>query len=504
MKRLGERLKSQTPCPFGLDETCCRNCLLGPCRITSTAKRGVCGAEKEVIVARGLTRFVAGGAAAHCGHAYHLLEFLKKKYPENYIKKRAPSYLYKTWKKLGIVPEVHLEHFKDISEALHATTMGVDADYQDILKWAMRLGIIDGYYGMYLATELEDKEFGSPEIKEGALDLGVISNDKVNIAVHGHELQLASALAEEAKKYKEVNLVGVCCTGAAILARYGVPLAANFVLSEDVIATGAIEAMAVDVQCIMPSLVDLAECYHTKLITTNELGKIPGALHLPVTDEKSAKAVAKRIIKTALENFKNRRKVNIPATKTKIKVGFTPDNLDLKELFLKIKKKEIKGIIGAIGCNNPRVTEDWVSFYKKMSDLGYIILTTGCIAFKLGQAGLLDGERFFHLGSCVNNARIAEVFRRIANLSNKQITDLPFLISCPAPMTEKAIAIGFFFASLGVDVHFGYSNMFNSEPKVTNFLANILHEDFKSKIFLETSPLKLLEKIKKEGLSLDR
>lgn len=165
-----------------------------------------------------------------------------------------------------------------------------------------------------------------------------------------------------------------------------------------------------------------------------------------------------------------------------------------------ISEGKIKGIIGVIGCENPRVKENWIDFYKELSK-DYIILTTGCIAFKLASAGLLDGKRFFHLGSCVNNSRIAEVFRKIAEISGKQITRLPFLISCPMPISEKAIAIGFFFAALGVDVHFGYPFLLTSDSKIANFLATLLKKDFKSKIFLEMNPRKLLEKIKKEGLS---
>ncbi len=500
-----ERISLQ-PCPIGLQGKCCKICLMGPCRVVSKDIKGVCGASQDVIVARNILRFVAGGTSAHCGHAFHFLNYLKKKYPKDYIKKKSPHYLYKLWSKLGIVPKIHFEHFKDISEALHLSTMGVDADYQDIMKWTMKLGIIDGYYGMYLATELEDFVFNKPKPKTAELDLGVIKTDKINIAVHGHEPMLAESLVAEIKKpnNKDINLIGVCCTGASVLARHGIPLAANFVLQEDVIATGVIEVMAVDIQCIMPSLADLCECYHTKLITTNELCKIPNTLHFPIKNKKSAQEIAKKIIAIARKNRKNRKtkeiKIEKKKSKKKVVIGFTPDSLPLKEIAEKIKKRKIKGIIGVIGCANPRVKENWISFYKKLSK-DYIFLTTGCMAFKLGQEGLLDGKKFFHLGSCVNNSRIAETFKRIAELCKHEITDMPFLISCPMPITEKAIAIGFFFASLGVDVHFGYPFLISSDTTIADFLENVLKEHFRSKIFLETLPQKLLQKIKKDGLA---
>ncbi len=492
---LKERLK-QPSCQIGLHSYCCKHCLMGPCILTQTNKTGVCGANLDVVTSRNILRFVAGGAATHAGHAYHVLKFQEKKYPKNYIKKKAPPYLYKLWNDLDIVPKVRYEHFKDISESLHASTMGVDADYQHILKLAMKLGIIDGYYGMYLATELEDSYHGKPKITKGKIDLGVINPNKVNIAVHGHEPTLASVMAEEAKKpeNKDINLIGVCCTGASILNRYGIPQAANFVLQEDVIATGAIEAMVVDVQCVMPSLSNLVECYHTRLITTNNLARMPHALHLPF-NKKTVRLIVQRIFKIARANKKNRKKIKIPKNKkTNVTVGFTPDNLNLEKISEDIKKKKIKGVIAVIGCNNPRVTEKWEETYKKLSK-DYIILTTGCMAFKLGQAGLLDGKRVFHMGSCVNNARIAETFKRLADMNNKKITDMPFLVSCPKPITEKAVAIGFFFAALGTDVHFGYPFMLNSNSNISGFLANVLKDKFESRIFLEMDPCKLQKQL---------
>lgn len=489
---LKERLKSPF-CNIGLNGFCCKNCLMGPC-IVKNSTRGACGADREVVTSRNILRFVAAGCAAHVGHAYHLLTFLKKKYPANYIKKKAPSYLFSNWNELGIVPRIQFEHFKDISEASHLSTMGTNADFKDIIKWAMKLGIVDGYYGMYLATELEDKTYGKPVPKEGLIDLGVIDEKKINIAVHGHEPMLADELARKVKNYKDINLIGVCCTGAGLLARYGIPLVANVVLQEDVIASGAIEVLVTDVQCIMPSLADLAECYHTKIITTHELARIPNAIHLPIKN--NASQVAEQIIKIAKANRTKRRKTAIQKIKRKVKVGYTEDSLDLRRITDEITDKKIRGIIAIVGCTNPRIKEDWISLYKQLSK-DYLILTTGCMGFKLGQAGLLDGKRVFHLGSCVNNARVAEVFKRIADAKGKEITDFPFLVSCPMPITEKAIAIGFFFASLGVDVHFGYPFLLSSDTKIAYFLEKLLKEKFKSKIFLEASPSKLMQRMKK-------
>ncbi|MBU3896493.1 MAG: hypothetical protein KJ697_00990 [Nanoarchaeota archaeon] len=491
MKRLNERLEKR-PCQIGLESRCCKNCLMGPCILINKDDVGACGANADVVSARNIVRFTAAGASNHTGHAEHILQFTKKKFPEKYIDKKAPKYLLKLWKQLGILPSVKHEHFKEISEAFHATSFGVNADYQDLLKTAVKLGIIDGYLGLYLATELEDKLYGKPKVREGVLDLGVIRDDKINIAVHGHEPMFAEEIVKEAKKHKNINVVGVCCTGASLLAKHGVPLAANVILQENVIATGMVEIMAVDAQCVMPSLVDICECYHTRLITTNSIAKISGATHMPVTDRESANIVAKKIIKLAIENRKKRKRTSFSAKKEKVIVGF--DERIADSLHKQLKEKKIKGIIAVIGCRNPRVTEDWISVYRKLSK-DYAILTTGCMAFELGKAGMLDGRRVFHVGSCINNARIAEIFKRIADKEKKEITDLPFIISAPAPLSEKCVAIGFFFAALGTDVHFGYPMMIKTNSNVENFLANVLKKHFKSRIFFERDPKLFYKKI---------
>lgn len=499
-KKLSERLK-EPPCPIGAKSMCCKHCLMGPCRLYKPDDVGMCGANQDVISSRNLLRIVAAGASAHTGHALHLLDFLGKKFPVGYIEEKAPKYLMKTWKTLGMMPKIKYEHFKDISEALHASTMGVNADYQDLLAMAVKIGIIDGYLGLYLATELEDQTYGKHEIRKGKVNLGVIKPEKINIAVHGHEPVFAEALAEKVKKRKnrDINLVGVCCTGASLLSRHGIPLASNVVFQEEVVATGAIDAIAVDLQCVFPSLADLVECHHTTLITTNPLAKIPGAVHLPITNQREAEKTAEKIIKIARKNFKKRSKdIKIIDKEVEAVIGF--DEKIAEELSKQLNAREIKGVIAVIGCKNPRVIEDWLSVYKKLSR-DYAILTTGCMGFEFGKAGMLDGKRFFHVGSCINNSRVAEILKRIADTNKKKITDMPFLISAPAPLAEKCISIGFFFASLGVDVHFGYPMMIKSDSNMENFLRTVLKKYFQSRIFLETSPEIFYNQIKDDLMS---
>jgi len=72
------------PCPIGVEESCCKICAMGPCRLPRTKKgvqqerKGVCGATIDTIVARNFARKVAAGTASHADHAREVVEtFIK-------------------------------------------------------------------------------------------------------------------------------------------------------------------------------------------------------------------------------------------------------------------------------------------------------------------------------------------------------------------------------------------------------------------------------------------
>lgn len=504
---IDERAAAMQPCQIGIHALCCKHCMMGPCRLMNENRKSVCGADQALVVARNILRFAAGGAAAHCGHARHTLDFLGKRAPRRYIRKKAPPYLYELWDSIGVLPSRDGDgHFFDISEAIHLTTFGVDADFRDILRWCLRIGIIDGYFGLYLATGLEHGKWGFPKPRRATVSLGCIDPGKVNIAIHGHEPLAASALVEEAARHENVNLVGVCCSGVSLQARYGVPLAAHVTLQEDVVRTGLIEAMVVDVQCVMPSLSEMCECFHTRLITTSGIGRMPNAIHLPVTDAGSAAEMARKVIGIAGEGKTKRRpgaeaeflaKAGKPV---KALVGFSGRSVDAKGLWERYEKKRIRGFIAVVGCVSPRSDRDaWVTMFRELSE-EYVIFTTGCMGFEFARAGLLDGERFFHLGSCVNNAHIAEIFRAISEEAGRRIDEMPFLVSAPMAVTEKCVAIGLFFAALGCSIHLGYPHVFSANQQVVSCLEETLGDLFKSRILLCDHPRNLYGRIRENGL----
>ena len=536
-----ERLEKQLPqCGYGELGLCCRHCNMGPCRIDpfddTGPKKGVCGATADTLVARGLLRMIAAGAAAHSDHGrdithtllltaegkgggYEIKDEAKLKAvaaeygiqtegrPKEEIaldlaravyaefgnqegpirfSRRAPAKRVELWEKLGIDPR---GVDREIVESMHRTHIGVDHDYVNICLHGLRTSISDGWGGSMIATELSDILFGTPEPIQAEANLGVLKKGQVNIIVHGHEPTLSEMIVAAAqdpelvglakkKGAQGINVCGMCCTGNEILMRHGAPIAGNFLQQELAVITGAVEAMIVDVQCIMPALADLAACYHTKIISTSPKAKFPGAMHMEFHEER-AYDIAKEIVGTAVENFPSRTQdmVNIPEEKTACVVGFSVEAIvkalggTLDPLLDAVKKGAIRGIAGIVGCNNPKVRHDYghLTLVEDLIKNDVLVVNTGCNAIACAKAGLMlpeaaeragDGLKgvcqalkvppVLHMGSCVDISRILVACGAIANALGVDISDLPVAGAAPEWMSEKAVSIGAYVVSSGI------------------------------------------------------
>ncbi len=546
-----DRLERQLPqCGFGELGICCKNCAMGPCRIDpfgEGADKGVCGATADTIAARNFIRMVAAGAAAHSDHgrgvAETLLAVANGKTSDYKIKdeqklvavaldfgikvegrstqdilkevanavlsefgnqegeirylKKAPLKRQELWRKKGIAPR---GIDREIVEIMHRTSIGVDHDPEHLLLQGMRASLGDGWGGSMLATDVQDILFGTPEPILGTANLGTLCGDKVNILVHGHEPLLSEMIVEAAsdkellelaksKGAKGINIVGMCCTGQEMLMRHGIPIAGDFLQQELAVVTGAIEAVVVDIQCIMPALANVAQCYHTKIISTSPIAKFPDTIYIEFHEE-NALQMAKEIIKTAVENFPNRPpKIAIPKEKIEHISGFSYETINyllgglyrasVRPLNDNIINGRIRGIAGVVGCNNPKVKHDWahIEMVKELIKNDVIVLQTGCSAIACAKAGLLLPEAakkyagaglaevcetvgippVLNMGSCVDNSRIliaASAVVKEGGLGD-DISDLPAAGAAPEWMSEKAISIGQYFVASGVFTVFG-------------------------------------------------
>jgi carbon-monoxide dehydrogenase catalytic subunit len=583
-------LAMQPQCGFGEMGLCCTNCSMGPCRIVKVSddgpKAGICGATEDTIASRNFARAVAAGSAAHSDHGrdialalYHATGKIRVKDEEKLFKiagewgiavegkdasriarevaekalsefgkifgkllflKRAPHKRQNLWDELGVAPEAI---DREIVEVLHSTHMGCDADYRNIIRQAIRAALSDGWGGSMIGTELSDVLFGTPVPRKVEANLGVLKKECVNIVVHGHEPTLSEAivmaardqeLLELAKKQgaEGINVVGMCCTGNEIAMRHGIPMAGDFFQQELAIVTGAVEAMIVDVQCIMPSLATVAKCYHTKLITTSPKAKVPGAIHMEF-DEQKGLDIAKRIVKEAVMNFKNRKgEVYIPDVKSEGEIGYSFEAIikildrvtnsfahpsgTVKPLVDAIKSGVLRGAVAIVGCNNHKQPHNscHVTLAKELLRRDILVVTTGCGAHSCIKAGLMskDARKYcgkglatvcelldippvLHLGSCVDISRILVLLSEVANYMGVDISDLPVAAAAPEWMSEKAQSIGLYAVASGIYVVLGVSPAVTGSENVTNYLTKDLESVLGGRFEIEKDPVKAAEKI---------
>lgn len=559
------RVKNQTPhCKFGESGVCCRICSMGPCRITPKAPKGICGCDVHGIVGRNYLRFTAGGSATHSDHGREIAHTLhaasadgnyKVKDAEKLLRlaeefgvategrdiydvahevaevglmeygkpfgtltftKRAPEHTQKIWDREEIRPRAI---DREVSCSLHMTHMGCSSLPEALIRQSLRSGLSDGWGGSMMGTEFSDVLFGTPREVETEANLGVMVKENVNIVVHGHDPSLSEMICEYADSKEMIDYAksmgaqgitvsGVCCTSNEVAMRRGIPMAGNFLQQENVVLTGACEAIVVDVQCIFPALGPLSKCFHTKFITTSPVAQMPDSDFIRF-DAKTAGENAKAIVKTAIENFKNRNNdlVYIPDMKQKAVVGFSVEQIEKKldgvtnthvdetgtmmPLVDCVKSGVLRGAVAMVGCNNPKIRPDaaHIELMKKLIANDVILVVSGCSAQAAAKAGLMDKRAkdlcgaglkrvceladippVLHMGSCVDISRMMVLASRLAKDSGWNISQIPLVGCAPEWMSEKAVSIGNYVVSTGIDTYLGVEPYAYGSDVVDNLL----------------------------------
>ena len=560
------RVKKQTPhCKFGEQGVCCRICSMGPCRITPKAPRGICGCDAHGIVGRNYLKFTAGGAATHSDHGREICHTLHCAAEDGNYKVKDADKLIRIAKEWGVetegkdiyalaheMAEIGLMEYgkpfgyqrfldrmpesqkqmlmdneiapraidREVATSLHMTHMGCSSDPKALVKQALRCGLGDGWGGSMMGTEFSDVLFGTPKPIETEANLGVMNADNVNIVVHGHDPSLSEMICEYADSpemiayakemgAKGITISGVCCTSNEVTMRRGIPMAGNFLSQENVILTGACEAIVVDVQCIFPALGPLSKCFHTKFITTSPIAQIPDSEFIRFSPEDAGEN-AKAIVKMAIENFKNRKPelVHIPDLKQKATVGYsveaivktldgvTNSQVDVtgttKPLLECITSGVIRGAVAMVGCNNPKVRPDTahINMMKKFLENDIVVITTGCSAQAAAKAGLMDKAAkdicgaglkrvceladippVLHMGSCVDISRMMVLAATLAKDAGLRINQLPVLGCAPEWMSEKAVSIGNYVIGTGIDTYLGVDPYVSGSSEMCDILT---------------------------------
>ncbi len=590
-----DRFALQQPqCLFGLRGTCCRMCQWGPCHISKKATRGVCGRNQEEIVISNLLRGLVAGLSAHARHAHEILFTVKgisegrinlpllgterigylagelglnQSRSERLLAREiadlliqdlsrmenkslsllsvfAPRERISVWAGHGILPR---SAAYEVMEGLHMTTLGSCSDWEAIARQEQRAALAYCYSSLFASSFATEILFGLPKPKETHVNYRVIEPDMVNILVHGHSPVVAEKLLEKVRLAEVrqmaiesgatgINVAGLCCTGAEMLARHGVPAVTNILGQELILGTGAVDCIVADMQCVIPGLKTLADCYGTRVITTCNSNRIPGALHVPFDPEQAdtLDLDALAIVQEAVTAFRtrDRSKVSIPETTIKATTGWCYENIletlgGVENILCLLKDGRLRGIATIVGCNTPKVIyeNNHVAIATRLVEDDILILTTGCSSYALLNAGLCHQEArdrcgeglksvideyaippVLAVGGCVDNTRTLRLFIAISNKSGIAIKDLPFMFVGPEPGNEKTIGQGLSFLLHGVSNLVGFPAPIplpylkpkrDGEPdeleRVSNPVADYFGgdgalNDFGAKVYTETEP----------------
>ncbi len=560
-----DRFEQQKPhCTFGIAGICCKNCYMGPCRITKKAPRGVCGADADLIVSRNLLRAVAAGTASHgargresmlalkyaaegkinypilgkekilsTAKAYGLdskdksinqlaaeiadilLADLSRTVPDTHktIQAFANDERKKTWKSLGILP---IGTYHEVFESLHRTTTGTDGDWTNVMKQFLRTGIAFAWSSCLGSSIAMDCLYGLPSLSTSKINLGALKKGWVNIAVHGHSPLLVSAIVRTGKSEEMQQLArqagaqgiqfyGICCSGLSAMYRYeGVIPLSNAVGSELVLGTGALDLWVADVQDVFPSIMDVARCFRTVVVTTSDSTRLPGAEHYGLDHEHSnmgeIDSIARKIVLRAIEAFKDRKDVpvKIPQYETEAQMGFSLENVtkifgSLDPLANAIKEGKILGVVNLVGCSNPRIVYEKavVEVAQILLENNVLIMTNGCASFPLLKLGYCstkalaqtgDSLRQFlephnippvwHMGECLDNARASAMFNALAAKLGHPIKDMPYAFCSPEWSNEKGINAALAFRLLGINSYHCVYAPVQGSVNVQEFMAH--------------------------------
>lgn len=580
--------KQQPQCSFGLSGTCCRVCNMGPCKITAKSPKGVCGADADLIAARNLLRGAAAGAAQHGMHAREvilmlkwaaegrldlpiigeykvrqmaqaygistkrrqlkniaidlanvLLEDLSRTEPDAFktIKACAPPERQKTWEEMDILP---ISAYHEVFEAYHKSGCATDGDFDSIMKQFLRCGLAFTFSGVVSTSIATDALLGVGDRVTSKVNIGALKKGYVNIAVHGHLPVLVKEIvkAGQSEKFKKlakekgakgIRFYGICCSGLSAMYRYeGVIPLSNAVTAELVLGTGALDLWVADVQEVYPSIMDVARCFKTTVVTTSDSARLPGAEHIGFDHQHSnvedIHEIAEKIVSRAIESFQARQgiPVFIPPYEVEAEVGFSAEYVHkhyggFGPIADAIRKGQILGVVNMVGCNNPKIM-----YEKAVLDVcdvllknNVLIITNGCASFPLMKMGYCQTSDFaygkcgeglreflqpdmppvWHVGECIDNARSSGIFAGIAGEFGKNLYEMPFAFSSPEWSNEKGIDAALGFRLMGITSYHCVEAPIHGAPRLIKFLKEDTKETLHSSMVVDADPVSLGEKI---------
>ena len=580
-----------TRCPFCSQGLSCQLCSQGPCRITKKADRGVCGIDANGMVMRTMLLRNVLGTSTYTYHAIEVAKTLKataegktpfeiedkekllqlaklfglktsgsindvatsvadfivkeinrdSDEPSKMVEIFAPDKRKKIWRNLEIFPGGVMHEIKD---ATSSCLTNVDGDYKSLAMKSLRLGIACAY-GALVPLELgQDILFGTPKPHESEVDLGILDPDYVNILPNGHEPFVGAALIKAAKTEKVqkmakdagakgLRIVGSIETGQELQQRFPKDevfrgLTGNWLGIEFALATGAIDLLAMDMNCSPPALGLFGKKYGATLVTVSKLVRVPDVdKHIdykPALVEKQTE----ELIKLAIENFKNRKKnveAYVPKKRQKVIAGFSTEAIlaalggSLTPLLQAIKKGDIKGVVALVSCTTLRDSGqdvNTIAVAKELIKRNILVLSAGCgngavqvggltnlDAINLAGEGLkkvckaLNVPPVLSFGTCTDVGRLSLLVNIVADALGVDIPALPIAVTAPEYMEQKATIDAIFAVAYGLYTHVAPTPPITGAPELVNLLTKDIEKLTGGKLVIEPDPVKAVDGIEK-------
>ena len=574
-------------CPFCEQGLRCSLCSQGPCRIKPGVDRGVCGIDAAGMVMRNMVHLNTMGLAAYGHHTRDVAQTLiatgKGKTPFRivdeskldmlasvlgideadvdaravavgqgildtmaqpsdeesvWVEALAPESRKELWRELGIFPGGPLH------ELLDSTTRAmtnIDGDYVSLAKAALRMGIAT-FYAVQVPLEMgQDALFGTPQPHAAHVDLGILDADYVNILPNGHEPFMGFALVQAAESEevqarareagaKGLRIVGSIETGQEMMQRLAesdvfVGMTGNWICQEYAIATGAVDVFAMDMNCSVPSLGEIADRYGTKLVAVSHVIGVPGTHERVDYVPAEVADQAQRIIDIAIESFRERKdKPRHPVEHTQeILTGFSTEAVlgalggTLEPLLDAVKSGAIRGIVAMVSCttlkNGPQDSLT-TAVVRELIARDILVLSAGCGNGATQVAGLnsleaqkLAGEGLrgvcealgvppvLSFGTCTDCGRLALLVGAVADALGVDTAELPIAVTAPEYMEQKATIDAIGALALGLYTHVSPTPPVTGSPEVVKLLTEDLEGITGGKVALGEDAVEVAEGI---------
>lgn len=446
----------------------------------------------------------------------------------------APKKRIAVWENLHIYPS-GVDH--EVQNSIASCLTNVDGDYVSLAIKGLRLGLSTIYTALIGLEMVQDILFGTPMPHEVDVDLGIMDPDYVNIVFNGHQPWIGALTIEKLRKgeYKDeaiaagakgIRVIGSIETGQELLQRYEVDdifvgLMGNWLTIEPLLATGTVDAIAMEENCSPPAIDQYAEKYQVALVSLSTIIGVPGAEHKMPYYPEQANEISNNLIEIAIDNFKKRHgKIEpmVPKHVTKAIAGFSTEAVlgalgnSLDPLVDVITSGKIKGIVALANCSTLRNgPQDWntVNITKELIKRDILVVAGGCGNHGLEVAGLCNldaiekyaGEGLkevcnmlqippvLSFGTCTDTGRISMLVTALADHLDLDIPDLPIAVTAPEWMEQKATIDGIFAVAYGAYTHLSPTPFVTGAPELVKLLTQDVEGLTGGKVALGDDPV---------------